>query len=215
MPAWTSQLIDGYQAFRAGDYAEQKALYETLGTKGQSPKVMIIACADSRVDPTDIFNAYPGQMFVARNVANIVPPHDAANGFHGTSAAIEYAVTVLKVETIVVMGHESCGGIQGCLDGAGDNPDGGYISKWVSLINGVRDRVLAKGHPKDKITFEMELEVVRQSIQNLMTFPFVEKAVNAGELSLKGAYFSIINAHLMIADEDGTFHVVPDRAEAD
>lgn len=214
MPALTTQLIEGYQAFRAGDYADQKALYETLGTKGQSPKVMIIACADSRVDPTDIFNAYPGEMFVARNVANIVPPLDETGGFHGTSAAIEYAVNVLKVETIIVMGHESCGGIQGCLDGAGDNPDGGYVSKWVSLINGVRDRILAKGYPEDKITFEMELEVVRQSINNLMTFPFVQKAVEGGKLSLKGAYFSIIKAHLMIADENGQFHVVPDRPDS-
>ncbi|WP_371395518.1 carbonic anhydrase [Fretibacter rubidus] len=212
MPFWTSKLVEGYQAFRAGDYAAQKSLYENLGKEGQAPKVMIIACADSRVDPTDIFHAYPGEMFVARNVANIVPPLDETDGFHGTSAAIEYAVNVLKVETIVVMGHESCGGIQGCLDGAGDDPSGGYVAKWVSLINGVRDRILAKNYPEDQITLQMELEVVRQSIANLMTFPFVKAAVDAGGLSLKGAYFSIIQARLMMLGDDGDFYLVPDMS---
>ena len=133
------ELIKGYKAFRAGDYVAQKKLYEDLGTHGQSPKVMLIACADSRADPTDIFNAYPGEMFVARNVANIVPPLKTPGGFHSTLAAIEYAVTVLKVEMIVVMGHESCGGIQGCLDGMGHDPEAGYVGKWVSVINDVRD----------------------------------------------------------------------------
>jgi len=208
MTDWKANLVDGYKAFRAGDYRQQKDLYETLGKQGQSPKVMIIACADSRVDPTDIFNAYPGQMFVARNVANIVPPLDVTGGYHGTSAAIEYAVKVLNVEMIVVMGHESCGGIQGCLDGMGHDPDAGYVGKWVSLINGVKDRVQARGVEPSQQAFEMELETVRQSIDNLMTFPFVTEAVNKGHLKLQGAYFSIINAHLMLSDTEGHFKVI-------
>lgn len=207
-----ARLVKGYQDFRAGDYAEQKTLYETLGTEGQFPKTMIIACADSRVDPTDIFNAYPGEMFVARNVANIVPPLDPTGGYHGTSAAIEYAVTVLKVDTLVVMGHESCGGIAGCIAGAGDPPHENYIGKWVSLINDVRDRVVAKGLSGEALTYEMELEVVRQSLANLMTFPFVKEAVDSGQLSLQGAYFSIIKARLLMADDAGDFSVVPDSA---
>jgi len=202
------RLIQGYRDFRAGDYPAQKALYEKLGTKGQSPKVMLIACADSRVDPTDIFNAYPGQMFVARNVANIVPPADASDGFHGTSAAIEYAVTVLKVEMIVVMGHESCGGIKGCLDGMGHDPEAGYVGKWVSIINEVRDRVMARDLPEDQIVFEMELEGIRQSLNNLMTFDFVKEAVESGHLKLQGAYFSIIKARLMMANEVGEFELI-------
>ena len=202
------KLIAGYRAFRAGDYKAQKKLYEELGTHGQSPKVMLIACSDSRVDPTDIFDAYPGEMFVTRNVANIVPPLDDSEGYHGTSATIEYAVKVLKVEMIVVMGHESCGGIQGCLDGMGHDPDAGYVGKWVSIINSVRDRVLARGLPEGEVTLQMELEGVRQSQANLMTFPFVREAVEAGHLKLQGAYFSIIQARLMLSNDDGEFELV-------
>ncbi len=206
---WKTRLISGYQDFRAADYKEQKALYETLGTQGQAPKIMLIACADSRVDPSDIFNAYPGEMFVARNVANIVPPASAPDGYHSTSAAIEYAVTAIGVEAIVVMGHESCGGIQGCLDGMGHDPKAGYVGQWVSLINDVRERVLSAGYPDEKIAFEMELESIRQSLVNLMSFPFVREAVEAGQLSLQGAYFSIIQAKLLLADEKGVFTEVP------
>ena len=208
MTSWKDRLIEGYREFRAGDFAEQKALYEELGTKGQKPKVMLIACSDSRADPSDIFNAYPGEMFVLRNVANIVPPADAIDNFEGVAAAIEYAVTVLKVEALVVMGHESCGGIAGCLAGMGHDPEAGYVGKWVSIINDVRDRILARNLPEDQVTFEMELEGIRQSIANLMTFPFVKYAVERGELSLQGAYFSIIQAKLMMANEAGEFELV-------
>lgn len=208
MTDWKDRLIEGYREFRAGDFPVQKALYEELGTKGQKPKVMLIACSDSRADPSDIFNAYPGEMFVLRNVANIVPPVDPTEGYHGTSAAIEFAVNVLKVEALVVMGHESCGGIAGCLAGMGHDPDAGYVGKWVSIINDVRDRVLARNLPKDQVTFEMELEGVRQSLTNLMSFPFVRDAVESGRLSLQGAYFSIIKAHLLMSNENGEFEVI-------
>lgn len=206
--AYKKRLIDGYKAFRAGDYPEQKALYEKLGTHGQNPAIMLIACCDSRADPSDIFDAYPGEMFIVRNVANIVPPLDMSGGYHGTSSAIEYAVKVLKVDAIVVMGHESCGGIKGCLDGMGHDPEAGYVGKWVSLLNETRDRVLQRDLPAEDLTFEMELEGVRQSLANLMTFPFVAEAVSAGNLTLQGAYFSIIQARLMLSDERGAFHLV-------
>ena len=208
MTDWKDRLIEGYREFRAGDFPVQKALYEELGTKGQKPKVMLIACSDSRADPSDIFNAYPGEMFVLRNVANIVPPVDPTEGYHGTSAAIEFAVNVLKVEALVVMGHESCGGIAGCLAGMGHDPDAGYVGKWVSIINDVRDRVLARNLPEDQVTFEMELEGVRQSLTNLMSFPFVRDAVESERLSLQGAYFSIIKAHLLMSNENGEFEVI-------
>jgi len=202
------KLIAGYKAFRAGDYKAQKKLYEELGTKGQNPKVMLIACSDSRVDPTDIFNAYPGEMFVARNVANIVPPCDADDGFYGTAAIIEYAVRVLKVEMIVVMGHESCGGIQGCLDGMGHDPEAGYVGKWVSLMNNARERVLARKLDDDKVVFEMELEGVRESMANLLSYPFVKEAVETGTLKLQGAYFSIIQARLMMSNDKNEFELI-------
>jgi len=208
MNALKADLIKGYQEFRAGDYPAQKALYEKLGTKGQAPKVMLIACADSRVDPTDIFNAYPGEMFVARNVANLVPAPENNDTYHSTMAAVEYAVKVIGVEMIVVLGHESCGGIQGCLDGMGHDPDAGYVGKWVSIINSVRDRVLARGLPEGEVPLQMELEGVRQSQANLMTFPFVREAVEAGHLKLQGAYFSIIQARLMLSNDDGEFELV-------
>lgn len=208
MTTWKDRLIEGYREFRAGDFAEQKALYEELGTKGQKPKVMLIACSDSRADPSDIFNAYPGEMFVLRNVANIVPPANATESFEGVAAAIEYAVTVLKIEALVVMGHESCGGIAGCLAGMGHDPEAGYVGKWVSIINDVRDRILARNLPEDQVSIEMELEGIRQSMANLMTFPFVREAVESGHLKLQGAYFSIIQARLMMANDEGEFELI-------
>lgn len=208
MQPWYDRLVSGYKGFRAGDYKSQKALYEELGTHGQNPDIMLIACADSRVDPTDIFNAYPGEMFVMRNVANIVPPLDRGEGYHGTSAGIEYAVNVLDVDVIVVMGHESCGGIQGCLDGLGDSEEGGYVGKWVSLLDEARDVVVAKNTDPDKLSYEMEHEGVRQSMRNLMTFPFVKQAVEEGRLKLQGAYFSVISAKLMLSDDDGEFQEI-------
>ena len=188
---WKAKLEAGYHGFREGDYIKQKMLYENLGTDGQQPKIMLIACSDSRVDPTDIFNAYPGEMFVVRNVANIVPPLDETSGYHGTSAAIEYAVKNLGVQEIVVLGHESCGGIKGCLDGLGDKADGGYVGEWVSLLNEARDRLMTRGLNSEDIVFEMELEGVRQSLRNLMTFPFIDNAVRDGTLSLHGLWTDI------------------------
>lgn len=202
------RLVKGYKSFRAGDYAHQKALYEELGREGQHPDIMLIACADSRVDPTDIFDAYPGQMFVARNVANLVPAPDLNEGYHGTTAAIEYAVKVIGVGMIVVMGHESCGGIQGCIAGLGRDPEGGYVNKWLSQINHVCDRVVERGMEGQALQLEMELETVRQSLDNLMKYDFISERVAAGTLKLQGAYFSIIQARLMLSDEAGTFQLV-------
>jgi len=205
MPHRKIALVKGYKSFREGGYTHQKELYETLGKNGQHPKVMLIACADSRVDPTDIFDAHPGEMFVARNVANVVPPVNSIAGYHCTPAAIEYAVKEIGVESIVVLGHESCGGIKGCLAGLGDTKDGGYVGEWVSLINQVRDKVLESDIDESLIQFEMELENVRQSLRNLMTYDFVKETVEADKLKLQGAYFSIIKAKLMLSDDNGNF----------
>ena len=198
------QLTKGYQAFRSSDFHEQKALYEELGTSGQAPKVMLISCADSRVDPTDIFHAYPGELFVVRNVANLVPPASAETATPGTGAALEYAVKVLGVQAIVVMGHESCGGIRGAHDGVTD----GFVGSWLSHLMGAADRVKARGLPDAESVAQLELEGVRQSLGNLMSFDFIREQVTAGELVLLGAYFSIINAKLLMTDETGTFHEV-------
>lgn len=206
-PDWKLTLMEGYKSFRAGQYKQEKDLFERLGKDGQNPKVMLIACADSRADPSDIFDAHPGEMFVVRNVANLVPPKDDRDGFHGTTAALEYAVNVLKVEAIVVMGHESCGGINACLHGAGDDPDS-YVGRWISMLNGARDRVKATV-PENEQSLALEFEGVRQTLLNLKTFPCVQERLADGNLTLMGAYFSIIRGVLMFAGDDGTFHEVP------
>ncbi|NNE58375.1 MAG: carbonic anhydrase [Hellea sp.] len=205
MSEWRARLEKGYQDFKSGDFLEQKALYETLGTHGQNPDIMLIACADSRVDPTDIFNAYPGEMFVARNVANIVPPAGNDEAYHGTLAAIEYAVTVLEVDVIVILGHESCGGIAGCLAGLGETGADGYVGSWVSILNDAKNKLIANNPNAENLQFEMELEGIRQSIRNLMTYRFVKDVVETGKLKLQGAYFGIHSAELMLADDDGQF----------
>ena len=202
------RLVKGYQSFRADGYAHQKELYEELGLHGQSPDIMLIGCADSRVDPTDIFHAYPGQMFVARNVANLIPPDDLGDDYCCTMAAVQYAVSVIGVNMIVVMGHESCGGIKGCIDGLGRDPQGGYVNKWISQINHVHDRLVEGGTQGENMQEAMELESVRQSLNNLMTYDFIREKVESGQLTLQGAYFSIVHAELKLSNEAGEFKLV-------
>lgn len=209
-PAWKTQLVEGYQSFRAGDYTERKDLYEHLGTKGQKPKVMLISCCDSRCDPCDIFDAHPGELFIARNVANIVPPQHAATDYDSLSAALEYAVLALEVDAIVVMGHESCGGVNACLEGLGEDAEN-HIGRWISILNGARDRVVARS-PKEDQRRELEYEGVRESLGNLMGYSYVRERVENGSLSLLGAYFSIIRGVLLFANEEGEFQEVPPKA---
>ncbi|PHS40810.1 MAG: carbonate dehydratase [Robiginitomaculum sp.] len=212
-PKWKKSLISGYQSFRAGAYTKQKDLYEELGTQGQSPDVLVIACVDSRVSPSTIFGAHPGEIFVLRNVANIVPPYDPRAGYHGTSAAIEFAVSNMKVSAIMVMGHESCGGVNAFLSSLDEEPakDGehSFLGSWIQILDAAHKRFMASNTPQADQQKLMEYAGVRQSMLNLMSFPFVEKAVLAGDLSLQGAYFSIIEGRLLFANEDGVFAEVP------
>lgn len=201
-------LVTGYKVFRSGDYTEQAKLYETLGTLGQTPKTLVISCSDSRVEPSDIFGAKPGDLFVVRNVANLVPPYDAAGGFNNVAAALQYAVTVLNVEMILVMGHEGCGGVAGCLSGMGYDAEAGHVGRWVSLLNGARQRVLERNSPDADMQFELELEGVRESVQNLMTYEFIRDAVKAGTLTLQAAHFGITEAELRMADDGHNFVVI-------
>lgn len=202
------RLVKGYKEFRSHGYLNQKILYEKLGLHGQNPDIMLIGCADSRVDPTDIFHAYPGQMFVSRNVANLVPPDDLGDDYCCTMAAVEYAVAVIGVDMIVVMGHESCGGIAGCISGLGREPDGGYVNRWLGQINHVHDKLIADGLSEEAMQAELELESVRQSLKNLLTYEFIRTRVESGALKLQGAYFSIAKAELKLADEAGTFNLI-------
>ena len=192
-------LLNGYRRFRSGNYQRDGELYEKLGT-GQSPKVLVIGCADSRVDPGDIFNAGPGELFVVRNVANLVPPYGSGDDLDGVSAALEYAVTALKVEHIVIMGHASCGGVGASLAANEGNPYGQFVAPWVKLLDGARDKVLSAG--SDNPQLALEHAGISASIENLMTFPFVSDAVSAGELNLHGAWFNIGKGELHWRDAD-------------
>ncbi len=208
-------LIDGYRRFRAGPYNDQRARFDALAHVGQSPAVMVIACADSRVDPTRIFDSAPGEMFVMRNVANLVPPYEADGATHGSSAAIEFAVTQLEVEHIVVLGHARCGGITASLTGKFDaaaEGHGAFIGRWMAKIDPARDQVRAAAAISPDIDAQqaLELAAIRLSLDNLRTFPFVAERVDDGRLVLQGAHFDIADGILRILDPaSGRFEAVP------
>jgi len=198
-------LLTGYRRFRAGPYNDQRARFDALAHIGQAPKVMIVACADSRVDPTRIFDSAPGEMFVMRNVANLVPPYEADGATHGSSAAIEFAVTQLEVEHIVVMGHARCGGITASLTGKFDEAaegHGAFIGRWMAKIEPARDKIRAAAAISPDIDAQqaLELAAIRLSIDNLLTFPFVAERVADGRLALQGAHFDIADGLLRVLD---------------
>jgi carbonic anhydrase len=202
-------LLDGYRRFRAQGWGTQRQRWAELA-EGQSPKVMVIACSDSRVDPTIIFDARPGEMFVVRNVANLVPPFEPDNHYHGVSAALEFAVTQLEVEELVVMGHGFCGGCAAALTGQYDDAGHGaghFIAHWIDMLVEARDPIRAR-HPElgREAFFEMELEGVRISLRNLRSFPWVREREQSGRLKLHGAYFAVADGILHVCDEgDGSF----------
>jgi carbonic anhydrase len=204
MPAFNS-LLTGYRRFRAGPYNDQRARFDALAHAGQSPKVMVVACADSRVDPTRIFDSAPGEMFVMRNVANLVPPYEADGATHGSSAAIEFAVTQLEVKYIVVLGHARCGGISASLTGKFDQAaegHGAFIGRWMANIEPARDRIRAAAAISPDIDAQqaLELAAIRLSIDNLRSFPFVAEREAAGTLDLQGAHFDIADGVLRVLD---------------
>jgi carbonic anhydrase len=201
-----SALLEGYRRFRANGWSKERDRWSQLA-EGQSPKVMVIACSDSRVDPSQIFNANPGEMFVVRNVANLVPPFETDRGYHGVSAALEFAVTQLRVDEIIVMGHGFCGGCAAALTGQFDDADHGeghFIAKWIDLLRDARDRVRAEhSNELDRNAYRaMEHEGVRVSLKNLRTFPWLVERENAGDLKLHGAFFAISDGVLHVLDED-------------
>jgi carbonic anhydrase len=197
------RLVQGYRRFRTGDWASERARWEELA-EGQSPKVMIIACSDSRVDPTVIFDTAPGEMFVVRNVANLVPPFELGGGRHGVSAALEFALNQLEVPEIVVMGHGACGGVKAALSQAFIGKpagEGGFIAHWVDLLDDARDRVVAEHGDGEEAVHALELEAVKVSLANLRSFPCVPEREAAGTLKLHGAYFAIADGKLHLLDE--------------
>ncbi len=191
-------LIDGYRRFRKSRSPEVKTLYSELAEKGQSPQYLVIACCDSRVDPATIFDAGPGELFVIRNIANIVPPYEPSGGHHGTSAAISFAVLALQVKAIVVLGHAGCGGISSLLTGqsAADMP---FVGDWMDLIRPVLLQVPAGRHDRQT---NLERAAVLLSLERLTSFPFVAERLAAKTLALHGARFGIASGVLEIFDND-------------
>lgn len=192
------KLIASYRAYRDTAYRDHAGLYQELG-QGQHPEVMVISCADSRVEPAEIFHAEPGDLFVIRNVANLVPPFVDDGHPHSVDAALAYAVTVLKVKHVVVMGHCSCGGVAASLSAKKRDDLGPFIAPWVHLLDETRDDVLAD-NPKDPQT-SLEHAGIVTSLNNLMTFPFVRDAVEAGDLILHGCWFEIGTGQLHWRDK--------------
>ena len=199
------ELLDGYHRFRRTDFYRHRGRWEDL-SEGQSPPIMIISCCDSRVEPATVFDLTPGQAFVLRNVANLVPPFDQGPGLHGVASAIEFGVLGLNVRHIVVMGHASCGGISASLSGADlGQPGRSFVDDWIELIKGPRDAVVSDDSIEDK-QLALELAAIRHSLGNLRSYPYIAQKEAAGELKLHGCHFGIAKGRLSILDEEtGTF----------
>lgn len=204
-----SYLVQRYHGWKATTFEENHAWYRRLATEGQRPRAMVISCCDSRVHVTAIFGADQGEFFIHRNIANLVPPFEPDGKRHGTSAAIEYAVTALHVSHLIVIGHSQCGGVKGCHDMcAGKAPQleekSSFVGRWVDILKPGYERI--KDVPEDKRVRALEHEAVLVSLENLMTFPFVKEAVERDDLSLHGLWTDIGEGDLLQYDaESGQF----------
>ncbi len=207
MHSFPEHLLKGHANFMDGRYAREKDRIRDLASTGQHPPTMIIACCDSRAAPEMIFDAGPGEMFVLRNVANLVPIYEPDGGQHGTSAAIEFAVKALEIENIVVMGHGRCGGIRAVLSHH-HTPldDGDFIGKWMSMLGDLPAQLGQNALLTDaERQTAMERISIRNSIRNLRTFPYVQQLESEGKLAVHGAWFDISTGELWIMDEHGDF----------
>jgi carbonic anhydrase len=203
MSSFPSQLLEGYRTFTSQRLPTEQSRYRELSVRGQSPEVMVIGCCDSRVSPEVIFDVGPGELFVVRNIANLVPVYQPDGGAHGVSAALEYAVQVLKVKHIVVLGHAQCGGIRAFVDKIDPLTPGDFIGKWMAMFIKPGERVEQRDREtmQDFVT-RIEKAAVFRSLENLMTFPFVRKLVERSELQLHGAYFGVAEGSLFVLDQD-------------
>jgi carbonic anhydrase len=202
MHSFPKSLLDGYRTFIRQRLPTEQSRYRELSERGQSPEVMVIGCCDSRVSPEVIFDAGPGELFVVRNIANLVPTYQPDSGAHGVSAALEYAVSVLKVKHIVVLGHAQCGGIRAFIDKIEPITPGDFIGKWMAQFIKPGEFVEQRAHEtmQDFVT-RIEKAAVFRSLENLMTFPFVRAQVESGELQLHGAYFGVAEGSLFLLDK--------------
>ncbi|MDD3312522.1 carbonic anhydrase [Pseudodesulfovibrio sp.] len=190
------RFIAGFRSFRNEYFCREDSPFCKL-REGQNPGTMVVACSDSRTDPSIIMQCEPGEIFVVRNVANIVPPYESDTGFHGVSSAIEYGVKHLRVANIIVLGHSSCGGVDALMH-ADPAAAGEFIGRWLSVMKPVRDEVLAHfGSPDKKACTACEMAGALRSVRNLMTFPWIAERVNAGELTLHAWYFDMETGRLL------------------
>jgi carbonic anhydrase len=204
------RLIEGYSAFRTGRLRAEQDRYRELAESGQSPEVMVIGCCDSRVSPEVIFNARPGELFVVRNVANLIPPYAPDGGTHGVSAAIEFGVAALKIRHIVVLGHAFCGGVKAYAEDAEPLSPGDFIGRWMALMEPAMKKVGPRGSlsPADYLT-RLEQANVANSLDNLMTFPRLAKLIERGDVATHGAYFGVATGELSVMDRNtGVFRPV-------
>jgi carbonic anhydrase len=207
-------LLTGYRNFMSGRYSTETQRYRELARSGQQPRTMVIACCDSRAAPETIFDSGPGELFVVRNVANLVPPYQPDGGHHSTSAALEFAVQSLKVKHIVVLGHGRCGGIRAALDPSAEPlSPGDFIGKWMSMVAPVADVVSGNSMmtPAERQT-ALERISIRYSLANLRSFPCVKILEDKGRLSLHGAWFDISTGELWVMNRETGDFERPDAA---
>ncbi len=206
------RLIDGYRDFLTGRMPTERERYRDLAKRGQSPAIMIIGCCDSRVSPEVIFDTHPGELFVVRNIANLVPAYTPDGLCHGVFAALEYAVQVLKVEHIIVLGHANCGGIRAYADRGPPLSSGDSIHKWMSMIAPAAELAGPPDQDGDYLT-RLEQASIAKSLDNLMTFPYVADAVGRGVLALHGAYFGVATGQIFVRDGAAFVEITAENAE--
>jgi carbonic anhydrase len=199
MSALPRNLIEGFQRFREQHFERNDNLYRQLVRQGQTPKILVVACCDSRVDPALVFDCDPGDLFVIRNVANLVPPLEMHSGHHGTTAAIEYGVINLGIQHIIVLGHAHCGGINALVKTGGVGTPGSYIDDWMCLVESARSEVMAEipDAPLEEKERACEQRAIQVSLNNLMTFPWIRERVERDDLNLHGWYFDIEHGQLL------------------
>ncbi|MBX2988366.1 MAG: carbonic anhydrase [Bdellovibrionaceae bacterium] len=185
------RLMVGFRRFRDRYFQQENSLYQRLSSSGQTPKTLVIGCSDSRVDPALITSASPGELFVIRNVANLVPPYESAGGLHGVSSAIEFAIVNLRVENVVILGHRQCGGIRALVQG--QQKRASFVGQWMQIAQAARERVFSRypGADEETLCRHCEMESIVTSIENLKTFPFVQEALQERGMNIVGAYFDL------------------------
>lgn len=209
--ATLDNLIEGYRRFRGGYFNDNRQRLEDLARLGQSPKVAVVGCCDSRVDPSVITDSTPGDLFVIRNVANLVPPceEEGEGAWHGTSAALEFAVSGLEVEHIIILGHARCGGIRTLIQQQEGRKDDKFISSWMSIVDEARQQALSKGDLKtlDEQAHSCELDAIKISLENLLSFPCINERVKQNKLQIHGWYYDMTSGDVLRFDSNSNSYI--------